>query len=156
MGVQRSRRSESPAYVAAVDAISGPANVFLEVLGSATKTVRVLEVAVQPSAAADVTIERNSTAHTGGTSASPALVKADTNSAAATAVVKTYTVAQTGGGTLVGVVGRVKIAADGLFVWRPGDEDVGERGTLRGAAEAFTFASDAAVTWRGHVVFAEE
>lgn len=156
MGVPLQRRAEASTYIVPLNAFAGPADVFLELLGSSSKTVRVLEVAIQPSAAADVTIERNSTAHTGGTSSSPTLVQAETLTPAGTATVKTYTVAQTGGGALVAVAGRVKVSADGLFVWRPGDDDLGTRGTLRGAAQAFTFASDAAVTWRGHVVLVEE
>jgi hypothetical protein len=77
------------------------------VTGSATKTVRVVEISLQctETTAGTVAVQlvKRSTADTGGTSTAPAAVPHDSASAAATATVLAYTANPTTG-TLVGVV----------------------------------------------------
>lgn len=85
---------------------------FLNIIGSATKTVIVKRIAIsggtQTAMAYNTTnLERLSTATTGGTSTTLVATQTDTNNAAATAVVKAYTVAGTKG-TLVGTLATCK------------------------------------------------
>lgn len=154
--VQRAVRAQRRTYAVTIAALVGTAAEFLEILGSASQTVRVLEVAIQPSAACKVICQKNSAAHTGGTATTLTPTALDSANAAATGSVKTYTVAPTGGGTLVAELFRATLGADQLLVYRPGDEADGQRLTLRGVAQGLTVESDTAVTWRGHVVVSEE
>lgn len=149
----RTVRAQRTTYMVALASFAGPIGTFLELLGH-TNLVRVLEVVIQPSATCVVTVNKRSAASTGGTSASPTVVPVDSSNAAAGGAVKTFTADPTEG-ALVGAVGVFKIATDGSLVWRPGDDQDGQRAILRTTAEAFTFESDTAVTWRGHVVLAE-
>lgn len=81
---------------------------IFNIIGSATKTVTVKRITVSGMTLTAVgyftiNVEKLSTASTGGTSTTLAAVPLDSNNAAATAVVKAYTVAPTKG-TLVGTI----------------------------------------------------
>lgn len=98
--------------VAAVGlAPAATATDIFEIAGSGTKTIKVWGIQISGTATAagayDIVVLKRSTANTGGTSTTPALVTHDSNDAAATAVVKAYTVNPTTG-TLVGNVKVVK------------------------------------------------
>lgn len=80
----------------------------VSIIGSATKRIRVLRITVSGAAATasqiiPVTVAMYSTANTGGTATTQALVPTDSTFSAATAVVSQYTANPTTG-TLVGVV----------------------------------------------------
>lgn len=70
---------------------------YISIVGSATKTVRIKRIALWMVATANASVglslARGTALGTGGTAVSPAVQKLDTNSAAATAVVKHYTTA---------------------------------------------------------------
>lgn len=81
---------------------------FFNIIGSASKTVKVRKITVSGMTLTAVgyfaiNVEKLSTASTGGTSTTPAAVPLDSADAAATAVVRAYTVAPTKG-SLVGTV----------------------------------------------------
>lgn len=85
------------------------------ITGSATKTIRVLSFEFTPiQTTRNLTayyMMKRSTADTGGTSTTPTVVPLDSNFAAATAVVRQYTVNPTTG-TLVGPVELVRVLSD--------------------------------------------
>ena len=127
---------------------------FWTIIGSASKTVRVLRVTVTgiATAAASIGIQliKRSSANTGGTTSTLTIAPHDSNDAAATAVVSTYSVNPTGLGTSIGLV-RAKTlnlgaaGAAGEIVF-----DFGTRNSravvLRGVAQAL------ALNWNGAAV----
>jgi len=99
---------------------------FWQIVGSATKTVRVLRLAIGGIATAaatnDVQLVKRTAANTGGTSAALTLAQHDSNDAAPTAAVNTYSVNPTGLGASGGVVRAAKLnlgaaGAAGQIVW---------------------------------------
>lgn len=113
--------------------------------GSATKTVRILEIGMSATAAADTKVNtlliKRSAANTAGTSTTATLVPHDSNNAAATVTVRGYTANPSALGAAVGTIRSVKFDAIGTstvtpvvqiydFGTRPGQAVV-----LRGAAE---------------------
>lgn len=122
---------------------------FFNIIGSASKVVRVKRIQVSGMtltavAYHSINIEKLSTASTGGTSTTLPAVPLDSNDAAATAVVKAYTVAPTKG-TLVGTIASWRAlwqatvaAAAGTtdwFVFNFGDMQETKGVTLRGIAQ---------------------
>lgn len=79
---------------------------LLSIQGSATKTIRITRILMTGSSTALGStlfgLQRTSTIGAGGTAVSPTVAKLDTNSAAATAVVKHFTTAAQSQGTAVG------------------------------------------------------
>lgn len=102
-------------YSAAVNAITPPATPtdMVTIIGSATKTVRVLQIelfSTQTLAGTNTFfIVKRSAADTGGTSATPTIVPHDSGSAAATAVVRSYTANPAALGAVVGTVQLARI-----------------------------------------------
>ena len=104
-GEKRTYRASTIIPLVAAVTVNVP---FFNIIGSATTTVRVKRIRVSGmtlTAVGYFTIncEKLSTASTGGTSTTPAAVVLDSTDAAATAVVRAYTVAPTKG-SLVGTV----------------------------------------------------
>lgn len=127
---------------------------FWTLVGSATKTLRLLRLRVTGIATAAATVElqliKRTTANTGGTTAQPAIGVHDSNDAAATGVVNTYSVNPTGLGTSGGVIRASKLnlgaaGAAGEVAW-----DFTTRNSkglvLRGVAQL------AALNWNGAAV----
>lgn len=116
------------------------------IIGSATKTVRVLNVYTTGTTTAgsgntiNLSIIKRSTASTGGTSSTLTIAPHDSNNAAATAVARTYTVNPTVLGTSVGsvcterlqiaTVGQPSTDSDCLYA-----DNTEQAVTLRGVAE---------------------
>lgn len=79
---------------------------YLNIKGSATKTIRVRRIGMwavsTANAAVGLALQRTSTVGTGGTAVIPTVAKLDTLSATATAVVTHYTTAAQSAGTAVG------------------------------------------------------
>jgi len=113
-------------YSASITALASAASCtdLFTITGSATKTVRItrLEISGQATTAAAVQIVLlvRSAANLTGTSTAPTLVPHDSASAAATAVVKAYTVNP---GTLGTLVGNIKVAY--VFLAAPATATVG-------------------------------
>lgn len=87
------------------------------ITGSATRTVRILRITITGTqttgAMRDVLLIKRSAANTGGTSATPTIVPYDSNSAAATAVVRNYTANPSGLGSAVGTIYAAKFFLSG-------------------------------------------
>lgn len=134
-------------YAAAVQGLAPgatPQDIFT-ITGSATKTIRILYLSIAgfatSSSGLDVFVLTRSTANTGGTSSTATAVPLDSNNAAATATVRSYTANPTAG-TLIGNIRTFHIQlntnAGGpdthIFEWgiRPGQCPV-----LRGTSQVF-------------------
>ncbi len=115
-------RATYSATIAGLASAASATDIFT-ITGSASKTVRItrLEISGQATTAAAVQVALlvRSTANTIGTSTAPTLVPHDSNSAAATAVVKAYTANPTTG-SLVG-----NIRTDYVFLAAPATATVG-------------------------------
>lgn len=96
--------------------VAAAATDVFTIIGSATKTIRVTRIVASMSTTAGSGIAENaslvkrSTADTGGTSTTPTVVPHDSNNAAGTAVVRSYTANPTLG-TAVGTIRVVRSAA---------------------------------------------
>lgn len=131
------------ASAVAFAAATTPTDVFT-IIGSGTKTVRVIRVAVTGTqttgAMRDILLIKRSAANTGGTSATATAVPHDSLSAAATAAVKSYTANPSGLGAVVGTIRAEKIfigattAVSGELIADYGPR-YGQSIVLRGAAE---------------------
>ena len=147
-----------------------PTDVFT-ITGSATKTVRVLKVGISGVQTAagiiSILLLKRSTANTVGTSAASAAVPYDSNAAAATATVLSYTANPTTG-TLVGSAirsGKVLIPAAGtassgdIQEWFFGDTS-GQSIVLRGINQVFAVNLNATTVTGGslsyYIVWTEE
>lgn len=92
---------------------------FWTILGSATKTIRILRIWVAARATAatwmQVALLKYGAAYTGGTAAAATIVPHDSSNPAATAVVNTWTSGlPTVGATLVGAISNDRIAMNAL------------------------------------------
>jgi hypothetical protein len=94
-------------YFAAFDGVAPPTvgtGIMVSIIGSASKTVKITRVGLSISATAAVllslSLRKYSAAPTGGVSATIAAAKADTSSAAVTAVVENWTTFPTAGAAL--------------------------------------------------------
>lgn len=123
--------------------LAATATDFWELIGSATKTVRVLRLTLTgistSGASPDILLIVRSIADTGGTAIQPTIVPNDSNNAAATAVVNLYSANPTLG-TLVGVIRARKLnlgaaGAAGTIVWTFSDNN-DQAIVLRGVAQA--------------------
>ena len=127
---------------------------FWQIIGSATKTVRVLRISISGFATAaiseDIQLWKRTTASTGGTPTAPLIAKHDSNDAAATAVVNSFGTVPTPLGTTAGILRAAKLnlgatGAAGVITW-----DFTTRNSkglvLRGVAEQL------ALNWNGAAV----
>jgi hypothetical protein len=150
-GTQRIALTQEATYAASTTAKTATASgtaAFFELCGSGTKTIRLQRIMVSGTWATagtgDIQIRKNSAAATGGTATTLTNTPYDSNSAAATATAKYFTVLPTGGATLVGNImsesAAFPLAAGAMtpqliYVWRDTDA---EAPTLRGAAQCIT------------------
>ena len=134
-------------------AVGGAGNA-VQIIGSATTTVKIIQFAIwKPSVNITVTLRKQSTADSGGTSTTPTPLPMSTASAAATAVVKLYTAAPTQG-TIVALLFTLNMTPGDTYIDQPGDA-WGQPIVLNGVAQAFAITADAAVTLRGFIEFTE-
>lgn len=159
-----SNPSFRPTYRASVVGLvtAASATDIVAISGSATKTVQITRAECNGTSAtgavtSDITAIKRSTANTGGTSTTPTAVPMDSSSAAATAVVRAYTVNPTVG-TPVGTVASAKIplpapttAGDlsrvALANYAPPAQPV----TLRGVAQVWAINGNGATLGAGAV-----
>jgi hypothetical protein len=104
-------RSSYSAAILGLVVANTPTDVFT-IQGSATKTVRITRIGISgtqnTSAIRDIVFIKRSSADSGGTSTTATLVPHDSNNAAATAVVRSYTVNPSSLGTAVGNIRTIK------------------------------------------------
>lgn len=124
------------------------------IIGSGTKTVRVLRLQISGIASSatsvDVQLIKRSTANSGSTPVALTAVPNDSNDASATATVNTYTSSNPTTGTAVGTVRGAKLnlgatGAAGAIVWdftRNNDQGI----VLRGTSQSLCF------NWNGAAV----
>jgi hypothetical protein len=123
------------------------AGVLFQIQGSATKVVNVLHFSLSASGASatyvDISMQRTSSAATGGTAVTPIVAKADTTDANATAVATYYTAAPTPGTFVANLLSErfffpqapyTSTYLDFIFGDLPGTKAV----TLRGTSDFFT------------------
>lgn len=140
-GQKQTHRASTIIPLAAAVTVDVP---FFNIIGSASKTVTIRKITVSGMTLTAVgyftiAVQKLSTASTGGTSTSPPCVPLDSNSAAATAVVKAYTVAPTRG-TLVGTI------ASWRTLWQP------TTAAAAGTTDSFTFSFGDITESRGVVL----
>jgi hypothetical protein len=125
--------------------LAATATDFWELIGSATKTVRVLRITLSGIATAgaspDILLIVRSTADTSGTASQPAITPNDANNAAATAVINLYSANPTLG-VAVGTIRAHKlnlgvVGAAGTLEWK--FSDVNDQAiVLRGIAQVLS------------------
>ena len=127
---------------------------FWQILGSATKTIRVLRVSISGFATAAISVDlqliKRSTASTGGTPTAPTIAPHDSNDAAPTGVVNSFAANPSALGTIVGIVSAAKLnlgatGAAGSVVWDFTTRN-GQGIVLRGVAQQL------ALNWAGAAV----
>ena len=142
-------------YVTSFNHAAGGAGSAFELLGTATKTVRVLEVAIMnPSTSIDVSIKKLSAASTGGTSTAGTAIPLDASNPAATATSKLYTAAPTQGTAVGSLVDAVAVGTSGKLQWE-GNRLGAQPLVLRGVAQVMAVHVSAAATVKGWVVWTE-
>ena len=129
-----------------------PTGAIFELDGSATKKIRLLRLAISGTqavavAVADLRLTKLSAISTGGTATTATNVPFASNyGVAATAVFRGFTVAPTGGGTVLGAIASKKLLLDVITtLMSPPDQAIfdfsmlpaNSRPTLLTAAEAF-------------------
>jgi hypothetical protein len=136
--------------VNALAVATGTTDIFT-ITGSATKTIRLLQVGVSAtqtaSANSELTLLRRSTANSGGTFTSPVITPHDTNNAAATATVRAYTAVPTIG-TFAGNIRTAKnfanapaVGASTVTTWTFGNRP-GQAVVLRGTSQVIAVSLD--------------
>ncbi len=126
-------------------ALAATATDVVTIVGSATKTVRVLQIRVSGISTTAITtpvlLIKRSAANTGGTSTAMTQVPHDSNNAAATATGAAYTVNPTGLGAAVGTIrqDRLSFAVTGSVAENPLEWNLGNKPgqaiVLRGTAQ---------------------
>lgn len=138
--------------VVAFTPVATPTDIFT-LVGSATKVGRLLRIAISGFATSaislDIQLIKRTTANSGGTSAQPTIAQYDSNDAAPTCVVNTYSANPTTG-TSGGVVRAAKLnlgatGAAGSIVWDFTTRN-GKGLVLRGIAQLY------ALNWNGAAV----
>jgi hypothetical protein len=140
---------------------------MVQIQGSATKTVRVLDFVVCASATAagaqTVFLVKRSVANSGGTSTLPTMAPLDSASAGATAVVRQYSAVATSLGAAVGTPRPRRMffqITAGTTVIEPctnllayvSDNVIGQPFTLRGTAESLSLNNNAAALAAGYKI----
>lgn len=168
---QVSLTTNVPTYAAAVSTLANTGTGDLAcIYGSATKTVFVSVAHMTGTATAaivvPITVNKYSTAASGGTGSAMTEVPLDSTNKAATATVTSYTVSPTSG-TLVGPVGSHKIAVgvqgntatvtDGLFEYGiRSDQALVLHGTSEGACLNLSVAGGAGASWAIYFKWTEQ
>ena len=139
--------------------LAGVIGAAVAIAGSATATVRITKVLfTQPSVAqTPMRMRKYSTAETGGASTTPTPVPLDSADAAASSVVRLYTVAPTLG-TLVGALfdGNIQ-TGDNLFETFGGSDSQNTEGVvLRGTAEVLAIELTSNASINGYIEWTEE
>ena len=143
----------APAYTGDFTFSGGP-GVILELKGSSTKTIQVLEIYyTKPSAQAELTISKRSAAASGGASATPTKVPHSSANAAASATLTTYTSVPTPG-TLTGQIFNDIVGTSDRISLKWGDNNV-QPPTLSGTSQALTLEAGVAAFHRGHIKWTE-
>lgn len=133
-------------YEAAFAVVGAASGDVVEIIGSATTIVLVLEVDImEPSTQRLFTFVKRSTAATGGTSANATLVPLDSTDAAATAVVKNYSADPTEGAA-VGTILR-KTLGTAQTIQQNWVDGGGEPVVLRGVAQTLCINVDGATNF---------
>lgn len=124
----------------------------IEIVGSATKIVRILEIFIsEPSVAVLIEIIRRSSLDSSGTTSNPDIVPLDTG--VSTALVKNYTAAPTLG-TAVGTIFR-KTLAKSQHIDKSWVEGGGQAPTLRSATTSFCVNVGGAVNFDCYIRWIE-
>lgn len=141
----------TPTYRFTFSVAAGGAGAVIEIIGAASKLIRVREVKiVKPSAGVTISFAKRSAVATGGTTTTaPTVVPTDSTVDAFPGNVKAYTGAPTAG-TLVGKVDEVAMGTGDVYVYDPGNDP--ERPiTLRSATQVLTIDTSGAATVAGTV-----
>jgi hypothetical protein len=140
---------------------------MVQIQGSASKTIRVLDFVICPSATAagaqTVYLVKRSVANSGGTSTLPTLAPLDSTSATATAVVRQYSANATSLGTQVGAsrsrrvmfqitAGTTAIEPCTNLLAYVSDNIIGQPFTLHGTAESLSLNNNAATLAAGYKI----
>ena len=133
------------------------AGVAVQILGSATRIVRVTRIHfAQPSVAQNnLIIRKNSTAAGAATGSEPTPVPLDSVDVAAGAVVRLFTAAPAAG-VVVGSLYEADHGTGDVIFETFGDEQNTQGVVLRGVAEAVTIVLSAGATINGYIEFTEE
>ncbi len=141
-------------YSASYKALAGVAGDLFTLTGSASKTIKLVRIEISgiatTAATPDVSLEKRSTADSGGTAVTAATIAPyDSTQAAATATVAAYSAAPTQG-TSVGILKASKLAcplaggASGLVAWD--FTNTGKAPVLRGTTQQFAVVQSATLT----------
>jgi len=135
-------------------AIGGSGNA-IEILGSGSKTIAISKIFIgKPNVGITLKIRKQSSASTGGTSTTTTLVPLNSNNAAATSVVRQYTVAPTAG-TLVGLLYQNSLLTSDSDTIVFADTSQAQNAVLNSATETLAINVDAAVTIFGFIEWTE-
>jgi len=144
-------------YLVAFAITTAASGVFLEFYGSASRTVKIIEIYVfKPSSSTTIAFQKRSTASTGGTSTTITPMPLNASNAAATAAVKEYSSAVPTPGTLVNTIFTGTVTPGDILGFTFGD--IGDQPiTLNSATQGVTLtASAGSITVNGYVKFTEE
>lgn len=147
--------SKVATYESSFAVVGAAAGDVVEIIGSASMIVLVLEIAIiKPTVQVTHQIIKRSAAATGGTSANATLVPLDSGNPAATAVIKNYSADPTEGAA-VGTIFRAIIATTENFSksWVDGG---GQAVVLRGVAQTLCINLSAASNFDCYVRFSEQ
>ena len=151
--------NERDAYEVGINALAAPAgDIFQFSVPTGAKTARLTDIVLQNNGAAaiNVRIQKRSTLNSlNGTSTVPAVVPNSSASAAATGVVRTYTVVPVTPGTSLGDILDIKLPVGGILVF--GDLPLDQPPELiGGGTQALAIVIDAIATISGHIQWTEE
>jgi hypothetical protein len=139
--------------------LAATATDFWQLIGSATKTVRILRITLTGIATAavsrDILLIVYSTADSGGTATQPVIVPNDSNNAPATAVINLYSANPTLG-TLVGTIRARKLnlgapGSAGIIEWKFSDNN-DQAIVLRGVSQALSLNFNGAAVPSGTLI----
>lgn len=132
-------------YMSAFTVVAGGAGHCVEIIGSGSQTVRVLEIYTEkPSVAATFTFLKQSAVDTGGTSAAQTLVPMSSANSAATATVKAYTAVPTPGTSIGNVFITALATTDGRDIQF--EQVAGQPVTLIGTSQSLAINTSIAGT----------
>jgi hypothetical protein len=142
-------------YETAFAVVGAASGDVVEIIGSASMIVRILEIDImEPSAQRLFTFVKRSTAASGGASSNATLVPLDSGNAAATAVIKNYSADPTEG-TPVGTIFRKTLGTAQTIIqnWVDGG---GQPVVLRGIAQTLCINVDGATNFDVRIRFTEQ
>lgn len=142
-------------YEAAFAVVGAASGDVVEIIGSATTIIRILEIDIfEPSTQRLFSLIKRSTAATGGTSANATLVPLDSANAAATAVIKNYSADPTEGAA-VGTILRKTMGTSQTIQLNYVDGG-GQPVVLRGVAQTLCINVDGATNFDVRIRFTEQ